>query len=68
MRSSNFRRKRLEEYRDFNLFKETVKKENAFIQEKAQLAASREVGKDLVSLTRLQTKLQVCAFEGCLFC
>ena len=53
------KRKALEEARAFHAFKEIVKKESVFIQDKMQLAASREVGKDFVSFIRLQKKLQV---------
>jgi len=56
---SNSKRKALQESRSFHLFKEAVKKECVFIQDKSQLAASREVGKDFVSFIRLQKKLQV---------
>ena len=56
---SNSKRKALQESRCFHLFKEAVKKESIFIQDKSQLAASREVGKDFVSFIRLQKKLQV---------
>ena len=56
---SNSKRKALQESRGFHLFKEAVKKESIFIQDKSQLAASREVGKDFVSFIRLQKKLQV---------
>ncbi len=70
-RISNKKKKRLEESRDFHTFSQSVKEENVFIEEKAQLAASKEVGKNLISLTRLQKKLQVIfitlVFEGLVF-
>ena len=49
----------MHESRNLHLFKEAVKKESAFIQDKSQLAASKEVGKDFISFIRLQKKLQV---------
>eukprot|EP00794_Sanderia_malayensis_P017761 gene17761-19534_t len=57
-RISNEKKKKLEESRDFHTFVQTVQEEIAFIEEKAQLAATKEVGKNLVALTRLQKKLQ----------
>ena len=53
------RRKKLEDSRHLCRFSQSIKEEISFIQEKTQLAASKEVGKDLVGLTRLQKKHQV---------